>query len=113
MKQWSPIVGRPGELRLSMNLTALGIQAYDALFLAGKLGFPMLEYAHRKTASGQFEIWAILLQEFHDYRTNTNAVVDPWDAQIDELRSYLERDFHGPDLILLCNFADYLEAVAV
>lgn len=112
MKQWSPIVGKPGELRVSVNLTALELQAFQVMYRAGQLGFNTPIYVQRTRESGHSEVWAILLQEFHDYRANTNAVVDEWDTQIDALRREIGPS-HTQKLILLCNFAEYLEPVAV
>lgn len=111
MPQWSPVVGERGELRLSINLSALNLKALDLMFEAGRQGFPSFEYVMRTNSSDQVEIWVILLQENHDYHINTNAVVDVWDSQIDALRQVLGRDFEH-HMVLLCNFADYLEPVA-
>lgn len=109
-EQFNPIKGKRGEFRVALNLSELGDRAWEILSFSQELGFEQPQFKPHVRHSGYVEVWAVLLQQFHRYDANTNAVVDPWDDSIDLLRQAV-----GPNnefsLTVLCNFADYLEPV--
>ena len=107
-ESFNPIKGKAGEFRIALNLTDLGDQAWEILSLSQQLGFQMPQFVTHTRHSGAVEVWGVILQQFHSYDINTNAVVDIWDTQIDELRKAIGPD-HEFSLVMLCNFADYLE----
>jgi hypothetical protein len=109
-ENFNPIKGKRGEFRVSLNLTELGDRAWDILSLSQELRFEKPQFAIHVRHSGAVEVWAVILQQFHQYDTDTRIVVDPWDEALDCLRQAL-----GPDnefsLVVLYNFAEYLEPV--
>jgi hypothetical protein len=110
-ENFNPIKGKAGEFRIALNLTELGDRAWEILSLSQGLEFNQPQFLTHTRHSGAVEVWAIILQQFHRYDINTNAVVDIWDDQIDELRRAIGTD-NEFSLIMLCNFAEYLEEAA-
>lgn len=111
-EEFDPIRGRRGELRLSLNLSEMGDRAWELLSLSQTLGFETPQFKTRVRASGAVEVWAVILQQLHPYDADSSVVVDPWDDQIDQLRTAIGESHHF-DLIMLCNLRDYLEPLAV
>jgi hypothetical protein len=115
---FNPIKGKRGEFRIALNLIELGDplrggsaeRAWDILALSQQLGFDKPQFATHVRHSGTVEVWAILLQQFHRYEADTRLIVDEWDEPLDQLRQAIGVD-HEFSLIVLCNFAEYLEPV--
>jgi hypothetical protein len=105
---FDPIRGSRGEFRVAMNISELGDRAFELLAFSQELGFDKPKFATHTRHSGVTEIWAIVLQQFHDYYANSTPVIDPWDTQIDELRMAIGEG-NEFNLITLFNFAEYLE----
>ena len=110
-ESFNPIKGKAGEFRIALNLTELGDRSWDILSLSQQIGFQMPQFFTHTRHSGVVEVWAVILQQFHKYDVNTNAVVDVWDDPIDALRRAIGTD-NEFSLVMLCNFADYLEEAA-
>lgn len=109
-ESFNPIRGDRGEFRVAMNLTELGDRAWDILALSQQLGFERPRFASHPRQSGATEVWAVILQQFHRYDADTRLVVDVWDEPIDQLRQAIGVDSEF-SLIVLYNFAEYLEPV--
>ncbi|PSB29917.1 hypothetical protein [Stenomitos frigidus] len=105
---FNPLQGKPGEFRVALNLSELEERAWSLLERSQALGFKSPRFETYTRRSGVVEIWAVLLQEFHDYYAATNPVVDQWDDALAELRQAIGAG-HEFNLIVLCNFAEYLE----
>ncbi|MBW4621191.1 MAG: hypothetical protein KME17_17765 [Cyanosarcina radialis HA8281-LM2] len=107
---FNPIKGKRGEFRVALNITELGDRAWDLLSLSQQLGFEKPQFATHIWHSGAVEVWAVILQQFHQYDADSSLVVDVWDDRLDQLRQAI-----GPDnefsLMVLCNLAEYLEPV--
>ena len=111
-EQFDPIRGRRGEFRLALNLTELSDRAWELLALSQTLGFETPQFKTCIRPSGVVEVWAVILQQIHRYDADSSVVVDPWDEQIDQLRTVIG-DSHHFDLIMLCNLQAHLEPLAV
>ncbi|MGV0028419.1 hypothetical protein [Phormidesmis priestleyi] len=109
-ESFNPIKGKAGEFRVALNLTELDDRAWEILTFSQQLGFNAPQFQTRTRHSGAVEVWAIILQQFHQYETDTRHIVDVWDNQIDELRRAIGADDEF-NLVMLCNFANYLEGV--
>jgi hypothetical protein len=115
---FNPIQGDRGEFRVCLNLSELGDplqggsaeRAWEILLLSQQLGFDKPQFKTHIRHSGASEVWAILLQQFHRYETDTRLVVDIWDEQLDQLRQAIGRD-NELSLVVLYNFAEYLEPI--
>lgn len=107
-ESFNPMKGKAGEFRVAINLTELGDRAWEILILSQQAGFTAPQFSTHTRHSGAVEVWAIILQQFHRYEADTHFIVDVWDEQIDELRRALGTDSEF-NLMVLCNFADYLE----
>jgi hypothetical protein len=105
---FEPLRGKPGEFRVALNISEMGDRAFDVLALSQELGFDKPQFTAHIRRSGVVEVWAVLLQQFHDYHANSSAIVDPWDEPIDALRNAIGDDHHF-NLITLFNFSEYLE----
>jgi hypothetical protein len=111
-EQFNPLRGQRGEFRVSLNLTELGDRAWEILSLSQSLGFEKPQFKTCVRHSGATEVWAVILQQLHPYDADTRIVVDAWDDQLDTLRREIGRD-NEFSLIVLYNFAEYLEPVEV
>jgi hypothetical protein len=105
---FDPIRGNRGEFRVAMNVSELGDRAFELLAFSQELGFDKPQFATHTRHSGVTEIWAVLLQQFHDYYADSSPVIDPWDDSIDALRIAIGEG-NELNLITLFNFAEYLE----
>lgn len=105
---FNPIKGKPGEFRVSLNLTELGDRAWRILALSQQLGFETPRFETHARHSGAVEVWAVILQQFHRYNADTRLIVDIWDDQLDQLRQEIGED-NEFSLIVLYNFAEYME----
>lgn len=110
-EEFDPLRGKRGEFRLALNLTELGDRAWELLSLSQTLGFETPQFKTKVRPSGVVEVWAVLLQQQHRYDADSSVVVDPWDDQIDQLRTAVGES-HLFNLIMLCNLQDHLELVA-
>jgi hypothetical protein len=108
-EHFNPIHGEKGEFRVALNLSEVGDRAWELLSFSQELGFNQPRFATHVRSSGVVEVWAVLLQQFHDYNADTRFV-DGWDDSLDRLRSAVGND-NELNLIVLCNFAEYLEPV--
>lgn len=107
--QFNPIKGKPGEFRIALNLSELGDRAWEMLARSQALGFEQPQFKTRIRHSGVAEVWAVILEQVHSYDADTRIVVDEWDAPIDSLRQAIGEG-NEFNLIMLCNFREYLEA---
>jgi hypothetical protein len=105
---FDPLRGKLGEFRVALNISEMGDRAFDVLALSQDVGFDKPQFVAHVRQSGVVEVWAVLLQQFHDYHGNSSAVIDPWDEAIDALRTAIGDDHHF-NLITLFNFSEYLE----
>ncbi len=106
-----PIQGKRGEFRVALDLTELGDHGWDVLSLSQELGFDKPQFQAHVRPSGAVEVWAIILQQFHPYEADTRHIVEPWDDQLSRLSQACEPDANLK-LVILHNFADYLEEAA-
>lgn len=109
---FNPLKGQPGEFRVALNLSELDDRAWSLLERSQALGFKPPRFETYTRRSGVVEVWAVLLQEFHDYHADTMPLVDPWDGALDELRQAIGAG-HEFNLIVLYNFAEYLESASM
>lgn len=105
---FDPIRGSRGEFRVALNVSELGDRAFELLAISQEVGFDKPKFATYTRHSGVTEIWAILLQQFHDYYADSTPVIDPWDKSIDALRTAIGEG-NEFNLVTLFNFAEYLE----
>lgn len=106
-----PIQGKRGEFRVALDLTELGDRAWEILALSQELGFEKPRFETHVRHSGAVEVWAIVLQQFHEYNSDPMVVVEPWDDQTSQLWQACEPDA-SLKLVILHNFADFLEDAA-
>ena len=106
-----PIQGKRGEFRVAVDLTELGDHAWEILSLSQELGFDKPRFQTHIRQSGAVEVWAIILQQFHSYEADARHVVEPWDDQLSRISQACEPDANLK-LVILHNFADYLEEAA-
>jgi hypothetical protein len=85
IKSFNPISGKPGELRISLSLSALGDRAGITLFRCQELGFdkPRFEIDSRG------DVWAIIYYRIYPPSTDLNSVMELIDKPLDELRAML------------------------
>lgn len=107
-----PLKGKAGEFRVALDLTNLGDRAWEILTLSQTLGFDSPKFVTHVRYSGESEVWAIILQQFHAYDADSRFVIDVWDDQLDQLRSAIGRDSEL-SLTVMCNLSEFLEPVAV
>jgi hypothetical protein len=107
-ENFEPIQGKRGEFRVAVNVSELGDRAWNILTLSQQVGFQTPQFVTHTRHSEVVEVWAIILQQFHPYDADTRFIVDVWDDQIDELRREIGMD-NEFNLMVLCNFAEYLE----
>jgi hypothetical protein len=110
-EKFDPIRGKRGEFRVAIDLTELGDRAWEILSLSQQLGFNTPQFQTHTRHSGAVEVWAIILQQFHPYEADTRHIVEPWDDQLSQLWQACEPDANLK-LVILNNFADYLEEAA-
>ena len=106
-----PIQGKRGEFRVAIDLTELGDHAWEILSLSQELGFDRPRFQTHIRQSGAVEVWAIILQQFHPYEVDARHIVEPWDDQLYQISQACEPDANLK-LVILHNFADYLEEAA-
>ncbi len=111
-ENFNPIKGKRGEFRVALNLTELGDRAWDILSLSQELRFEKPQFVTHIRHSGAVEVWAVILQQLHRYDAETRVIVDPWDEELDRLRQVIGSD-NEFSLVVLYNFAEYLEPVEV
>lgn len=108
--QFHPLQGKKGEFRVALNLSELGDRAWEILSLSQQLGLGTPKFAGYTRESGVIEVWAILLQQFHDYGADPAVVVDVWDDALAQLRQAIGQD-NELNLIMLCNLQAYLQPI--
>lgn len=79
--QFEPLRSQPGEFRVAVCLTDLEERAFEVLKLAEALGFESPKFVTDRDG----DVWAIVLNQFHSYHADPQAVVEPWDSQMHEL----------------------------
>lgn len=93
VQTFNPIRLEQGEMRISLNVSALGEQGYDALLLVQDLGFPPVRL--HKTGNS---IWAVILQTSNDFENDSlDDLLLPWDESLDKLREAIS----NPDTTLI------------
>lgn len=86
MKEFNPIRLSKGEFQISLNLTSLGVQAWETLKLAEQLGFPKPQF-YGFNKGDTLEVWAVLVQENHDFETaSLEEVLEVWESRVDRDR---------------------------
>lgn len=110
-ENFNPIQGKRGEFRVALHLSELGDRAWEILSLSQEIGFEKPRFETHIRHSGAVEVWAIILQQFHQYDADPMVIVEPWDEQTHQLWEACGTDANLK-IAILHNFAEYLELVA-
>jgi hypothetical protein len=95
---FEPLRSLPGEFRVALCLTDLEGKSLDVLKLADSLGFESPKFV----SDASRKVWAIILQQFHNYETDSQVVND-WDEQMRQIWEACEPDAHMK-LLITSNF---------
>ena len=102
---FNPLKTEPGEFRVALLVSEIGVEALEILKLAETLGFDKPRFVTHTRKSGAVEVWATLLQQFHRYDADPCLVVDVWDEQLEQLWQACEPDAHIK-LLIAVNLQD-------
>jgi hypothetical protein len=87
---FEPLRSLPGELRVALCLTDLEDKSLEILKLSDALGFQPPKFVSDNLG----KVWAIVLQQFHNYEDDPQVVVDLWDTPMRQLWEACEPQAH-------------------